>query len=135
MTKSALSSTKALHSSITKIQETGEGELDLDQVKAVLKDANSALHRMKREIALIKLRSKVELDALRSEIHFELIDFSANSARVSERQRALFERSQHSTAQLSAHDRATASAAFVESALLALCPSTHSVSPGCQQLL
>ena len=81
-----------------------------------------------------KARATAELDAMRSEMHAELVDREANAARVADRQRFLFERSTAQLGQCAAADRATQSAAFVEAALVSLCPHTVPPSPGCAQL-
>mgnify|MGYP004366846045 FL=1 len=87
-----------------------------------------------RERAHENMRSTIELDTIRSEMHMELVDREANAARVAERQRFLFERSSAQAGQASAAERASASASYVEAALAALCPHTTPASPGCAQL-
>ena len=134
MAKEALTATKALYDAISQLQSEGGHELDLDAVKRVVKQANAAIHQVMRESAMVKVRARAEQDTLRAEIHSELIDVAANAARVADRQRALFERHQALSGQLSAHDRAAASASYVEAALAALCPNGHTRSSGCDQL-
>jgi len=134
MSKQALASTKALYEAIQSIQKNGGSELDLDAVKRVVKQANSTIHRLDRELAQLKVQARVEKDVLRAEMHSELIDVAANAARVAERQSVLFERAQALNGSASACDRAGASASFVESALHSLCPHNYSRSPGCDQL-
>lgn len=134
MAKQALAATKALYEAIQSLQDNGGSELDLHAVKRVVKQANSTIHRLDRELARVKAEARVEKDVLRAEIHCELIDVAANAARVAERQSVLFERSQALNGSASAFDRAVASASFVESALHSLCPHNYSRAPGCDQL-
>jgi hypothetical protein len=63
------------------------------------------------------------------------VDREANAARVSDRQRFLFERAAAQAGQAAASERAAQSAFFVESALVSLCPH-HPCPPasGCVQL-
>ena len=87
-----------------------------------------------RNAAYLKSRAVIEKDQLRAEMHCELVDREANAARVAERQRFLFERSMAQPGQASAGERASASALYVEAALVALCPHSTPRSPGCDQL-
>ena len=93
-----------------------------------------ALQSEQREHAFLEARAVMEKDQLRSELHCELVDREANAARVIERQRFLFERSTAQPGQSSAAERASASALYVEAALVALCPHSTPRSPGCTQL-
>ena len=78
-----------------------------------------------------RTRHELELKTIRREVHDELIDREANAARIIDRQRTLFERS-GLDGQLSAHERAIASANFVESAIAALCPNPPAHSADCE---
>lgn len=139
-THTGLSLTTELHEEVIAAIESGH-ELDLTTFKKRLKTLNrlfaeqkQELTQTKRTLHFQKLRATVEVDALRAEVHAELVDREANAARVAERQRFLFERAVALPGQLSASDRAGASAAFVEAALVALCPQTTTPSHGCEQL-
>jgi hypothetical protein len=88
----------------------------------------------KRQLTDLRIRHRAELDLLRTELLSELVDREANSARVADRQRFLFERSLAQTGQFSSNERAFASAAYVEKALTSLCPNPHRVSDGCDKL-
>lgn len=97
-------------------------------------DAETAILKLQRSLAAERVRGRVELDALRAELQGELIDREANSARIYERQKYLFERSEALSGQSSAHERAAASAAYLESALLALDVHLQPVGGGCEAL-
>ena len=99
-----------------------------------LEKLEQTLQAGERDAAYRKSRAIVEKDQLRSEVHCELVDREANAARVSERQRFLFERSTAQPGQASAAERASASALYVEAALVALCPHSTPRSSGCDQL-
>lgn len=109
-------------------------EIDLAAVKSTAKKLNKLLLVLSRQQHFEKSRSTTENDVLRGEMHAELVDREANAARVAERQRFLFERAAAQQGQAAAGDRAAQSAAFVEAALVSLCPHTMPVSPGCAQL-
>ena len=116
-------------------------QLDIASVMKQVKQMNKlfALHEtdtktLRATLISLELRHRAELDAMRSEIHAELVDREANTARVAERQRFLFERTSAQPGQLSAYDRASASAAYVEAALVALCPHSSTHSAGCDEL-
>tara|TARA_X000001036_G_scaffold172474_1_gene163020 strand:- start:1208 stop:1594 length:387 start_codon:yes stop_codon:yes gene_type:complete len=96
--------------------------------------AETAIVTLQRALAAEKVRGRAELDALRAELQLELIDREANSARVHERQKYLFERQEALSGQSTAFERAAASAAYLESALLALDVHVQHVSPGCELL-
>lgn len=71
---------------------------------------------------------------LRAELHGELVDREANAARVNERQKYLFERAEAQTHQSSAHERAAASAAYLEAALQSLDVHVQQPQVGCEAL-
>ena len=125
--------TKKLHQTVD-ASLNGNGHVDLSEVRSAAKRLNKILQGVARHRTFEKARSTAELDALRSEMHTELVDREANAARVAERQRFLFERSSAQNGQAVAAERAAQSAAFVEAALVSLCPHTASQSPGCSQL-
>ena len=110
------------------------GQVDAGSVRSKARTLNKILQAANRQRSFEKARATAELDALRSEMHSELVDREANAARVAERQRFLFERHTAQPGQAAAADRASQSAAFVEAALVSLCPHTTTVSPGCAQL-
>ena len=139
-TPNGLALTSELHDEV-QAAITNDEPLDLHTLKKKLKTLNRLFSEQKQELTQTKrtlhfekLRATVERDALRAEVHAELVDREANAARVAERQRFLFERSAALPGQLSASERAGASAAFVEAALVALCPQTAVTSSGCEQL-
>ena len=108
--------------------------MDLQALKSTLRTLNKHFQSLQREQAATHARHTSELDALRSEVHHELVDREANAARVCDRQRFLFERSASLPGQSNAGDRAAASAAFVEAALIALCPHNTTQLSGSDQL-
>ena len=108
--------------------------IDTGSVRSVAKRLNKLLQTMARQQSVEKARATAEIDTLRAEMHAELVDREANGARVAERQRFLFERHAAQNGQASAADRAAQSAAFVEAALVSLCPHTTTHAPGCAQL-
>ena len=108
--------------------------LDSGVVRSTAKRINKLLQTMARQQSVEKARATAELDTLRAEMHAELVDREANGARVAERQRFLFERNAAQNGQASASDRAAQSAAFVEAALVSLCPHTTTHASGCAQL-
>lgn len=75
-----------------------------------------------------------EKDIMRAEMHGEQVDREANSARIADRQRFLFERAVAQSGQSTAAEKAVASAAYVEAALASLCPHVGNTSPGSAQL-
>ena len=120
--KEALAATKHLHSALKDAYKTGATlELRLHMKQA--KMANAVLAEASRSMAQERTRATVEKDALRAEMHAELVDREANAARVAERQRVLFERGSALAGQAGAQERAYASAAFVEAAVASLCPN------------
>ena len=129
----AVTLSKSLYESAERAAK-GTEPLDVATVKALSKRLCKLTQAAERTRISEKNRAVAELDVLRSEMHSELVDREANSARVAERQRFLFERSAAQNGQASAAERAAQSAAFVESALVSLCPHTTARSPGCSQL-
>ena len=111
-----------------------DSQIDLAAVRSTAKKLNKLLLGLARQQNFEKTRSTTENDVLRAEMHAELVDREANAARVAERQRFLFERAAAQQGQAAAGDRAAQSAAFVEAALVSLCPHTTPISPGCAQL-
>lgn len=133
----ALEQSVALSTSVHSALESalhGTGELDPNNLLTNLKTFHHLLQRAQREHAEAIARFTAELDCLRSEMHCELVDREANAARISERQRFLFERQSAQPGQLTAAERAAQSAAYVEAALAALCPHSTPLAPGCEQL-
>lgn len=105
--------------------------LDLRSIAAALHEA--ALFDARRATEL-KARARTQLDMLRTEINDELVDREANAARIAERQQFLFQRASAVPGQLGAAERAVASATYVESALVALCPHVNHPMPGCAHI-
>ena len=130
LTKQAQRYTAELSDAIAKL-DLGDVAMML-QVK--LDQLDTTLTHIARHMHHQHARHQCERDVMRTELHLEAVDREANSARVMERQRFLFERSSALPGQADASDRANASAAYVESALSALCP--HAVQPtsGCEAL-
>ena len=111
---------------------------DTDQLQTLVARAsrlhNLLLQAIRHDAASIA-RARIERDSVKLEMHAELVDREANSARVADRQRLLFERSAAQPGQASAGERAVQSAAYVEAALASLCPHGAAVSVGCEQLV
>lgn len=105
-----------------------------EEQRRLLARVQRCLVRQQRELVHAKHRSRAEVDLLRSELHDELVDREANAARVNDRQRFLFERQCALDGQLHAHDRAAASAAYLEGALVALDVNTQTAGHGCEVL-
>lgn len=116
------------------VAETREGKKCARKANACIDQLRKEVEQLQRELHDYKTRARAEKDVLRAEVHGELVDREANAARVAERQRFLFERSAAQMGQSSAGDRAAASAAFVEAALVTLCPHPQQMSAGCEQL-
>lgn len=112
------------------------GELPEDASwSAVRKLAKSLMRNvasMERDAEHAKKQALAERDLLKSEVHMELVDRDANAARVAERQRFLFDRAHIAQTRSLANDHASASAAFVEAAIVALCPHHNPPSHGCE---
>ena len=112
----------------------GGAQIDTASVQSSMRRLTKLFQSAARQKSVEKARSVAQLDTLRAEMHTELVDREANAARVAERQRFLFERHAAQHGQASAADRAGQSAAFVEAALVSLCPHATTHSPGCAQL-
>ena len=108
--------------------------LDDEEHKRLLVRVRKCLAKQQRELVVARHRARAEVDVLRSELHGELVDREANAVRVNERQRVLFERQEALAGQSSAHERAQASAAYLEAALVSLDVNAHSVGLGCEAL-
>lgn len=128
-----LSLTKSLYEA-AEAAIRNESQMDAASVRQSAKKLNKLLLTLARQQNCEKTRATIELDTLRAEMHAELVDREANAARVAERQRFLFERQAAQHGQSAAADRAAQSAAFVEAALVSLCPHPTRPSPGCKQL-
>jgi len=109
-------------------------EVTDDEQRKLLARVQRCLVRQQRELVHAKHRARAEVDLLRSELHSELVDREANAARVHERQRFLFEKQSALEGQLVAHDRAAASAAYLEAALVSLDVNTQTAAHGCEVL-
>lgn len=133
---SALSLTKDLYERSAKGEQISTDELQkhFRTLNKLFSEQERALKKARRDLSAEKIRHTTELDVLRSEVHCELVDREANAARVSERQRFLFERPVAQVGQTAANERAAASAAYVEAALVALCPHPIPHSSGCDQI-
>ena len=106
---------------------------DAQTIKA-LEEIRHTLVQIQHQIAHEKARHITEKDILRAELHCEAVDREANAARISDRQRFLFERAVALPGQAEASDRAAASASYVEAALASLCPHNVAHMPGCEAL-
>lgn len=133
---SGLSLTKELHDRLAAGTHIPDNELQrhFRSLNKLFSEQERALKKARRDFEFQKMRHTTELDTLRSEVHCELVDREANAARISERQRFLFERPVAQPGQTAANDRAAASAAYVEAALCALCPHSTPRSNGCDQI-
>lgn len=119
-----------------RIQDAGDNpstEL-MSSLRQDLRQLQVLVQAEARRTAAERQRFLVEKDVLRQEMHAEQVDREANSARVAERQRFLFERAASQPGQSAAGERAVASASFVEAALASLCPHISEKSPGSAQL-
>jgi hypothetical protein len=130
--KDALTATKRLYEALE--QARRGKQVDYKQLKRQAKLANAVLVSVQRRHADEIVAARVERDALRAEMHGELVDREANGARVSDRQRVLFERATALPGQSAAQEKAQASASFVEAAISSLCPHAGARSAGCDLL-
>ena len=88
-----------------------------------------------RRTALATSKHRAELDLLRMEINNELVDREANAARIAERQLFLYQRGAALPGQATAAERAVASASYVETALVSLCPHVNVPMTGCDKIV
>lgn len=132
--REGLTLSKSMHEVLDRHLKGNNVDLSLSDLRSDCRTLNSIINKMAREAEFNNARAIAEKDALRAELHCEQVDREANAARISERQRFLFERSAAQPGQASAAERAAASAAFVEAALVSLCPHSTPRSPGCDQL-
>lgn len=121
----------ALQDQIEELKGLLSTEGSIEELLETLECVEAEAHALARQLDDERARHELELKTIRREIHDELIDREANAARIIDRQRALFERS-GLDGQLSAHERAIASANFVESAIAALCPNPPPHSSDCE---
>jgi len=112
----------------------GTHDIDPTTVRDQFQTLHTILLSLQRQAHYANARATAERDALQSEVHNELVDREANAARVADRQRFLFERTTALPGQANAYERAAQSAAFVEAAIVSLCPHTMQRSTGCEQL-
>lgn len=105
-----------------------------DTILQHVADLEANIIALQRALAAERSRTLSERDIANSEMHAELVDREANSARVSERQRFLFERNSSLPGQSTAADRAVGAVHYVEAALVALCPHESASGGGCEQL-
>lgn len=138
--KEGLRTSKALHQSLTDVNN-GTATLDVPSALKQVRLLNKIINELHKQLKTIERKQTVnaarrvaEYDCLRSAMHCELVDREANAARISDRQRFLWERSNAQAGQASAAERAGASAAYVEFALASLCPHVLARSAGCDQL-
>tara|TARA_B100000575_G_scaffold30381_1_gene20460 strand:+ start:911 stop:1321 length:411 start_codon:yes stop_codon:yes gene_type:complete len=103
-------------------------------VRKVSKSLMNAVLSAERTHAAERARAMKEQDMLRNEAHIDQVDREANAARVAERQRFLYDRVSTAPGKANAYERAPASAAYVEAALVALCPHTNAPSRGCETI-
>ena len=109
-------------------------ELTDDDQRRLLVRIRKCLARQQRELVHAKNRARAEIDLLRSELHGELVDREANAARVKERQRYIFDGLSALDGQATAYERAHASAAYVEAALVSLDVNAQTAGHGCETL-
>lgn len=102
------------------------------EVRKLSKNLMRALLSAERTHSDERKRALKEQDLLRSETHIDQVDREANAARVAERQRFLYDRLSTAPGKANAAEHASASAAYVEAALVALCPHTNAPSRGCE---
>lgn len=117
----------AIYKKLKEYEEARDGTsaLDVPGLKTLVKEAVREARAASRALTVAELRHRTACDLLRQEIRSEGVDREANSARINERQRVLFERSSAQQGALAAHDFAAASAGYVEAALASLCPDPH----------
>lgn len=123
---SAIQHTQRLQDALSSSKPPSHADL-----RAMADDIHTAILSEARLAADVEARTRVQMDTLRTEINSELIDREANAARIAERQQFLFQRAAALPGQLGALERAVASAAYVEAALVALCPHVNPPLPGC----
>lgn len=102
---------------------------DDDAARKLVLKMQRSIRSLQRRLVFAESQKRAELDALRAELHGELVDREANAARIWDRQKYLFERAEALSGMSSAHQRAAASAAYLEAALVTLdpTPTPHAV--------
>jgi hypothetical protein len=131
-----LSLSKQLVATLARLTETSPtpNGIDLSELQTIANTLLETALYNARHAADAAAQSRIALDLLRSEVNSELVDREANAARIAERQQFLFQRASALPGQASAAERACASAAYVEAALVSLCPHVNLPMAGCATL-
>ena len=110
----------------------GDEPFDRKAATKTLKTAQSTISSLRRHNFNQKTRHQVEKDIMHAEIANEQVDREANSIRIADRQRQLFERSVHQN--VSVLDTAVSAAGFIENQLSTLCPHANSKADGSREV-
>ena len=95
--------------------------------QAVVRAANAEISRMSKQMAASEERHNVEMSVISEEMHSELVDREANTARTAERFRMLQDRSGSNG---NAYEKAISSSSVVESAIAQICCHSLNSSGG-----
>ena len=131
-TRAALQSTRDLHLALKSLAkcvgDDGAKLAEITKLKRLAADANRSVQAIRRCTATKKIQTAVELNLLRAAVQGELVDREANSARILDRQRVIFDNLSAKTPSSVAFDRAAIAVQSIESELAKL-DAYHLVSP------
>ena len=133
-TPSLLQLTEKLHTTLSRLAATLPETDTLRELQHIADSLHAHALCDARQAADAAAQTRVQMDILRLEINSELVDRDANAARIAERQQFLFQRASALPGQATAAERAVASAAYVETALVSLCPHVGMPMAGCAVL-
>tara|TARA_B110000902_G_scaffold15277_1_gene17988 strand:- start:2 stop:490 length:489 start_codon:yes stop_codon:yes gene_type:complete len=126
-TRAALQSTRDLHAALKSLAkcvgDDGAKLAEITKLKRLAADANRSVQAIRRCTATKKIQTAVELNLLRAAVQGELVDREANSARILDRQRVIFDNLSAKTPSSVAFDRAAIAVQSIESELAKLCPN------------